>query len=205
MKTENKFAFLTAIFVIALGASNIIASKVVTIFGFSAPAGIIVYPLTFMVTDVVSEAFGKKKAQWVVWTGFAMMLLLLTIIKAAVLLPSASFYKGQQAFQSIFNASFRIILASLAAYIVSQSCDITLFHFLRKLTNVRFLWLRNNAATMTSQLIDTILFILIAFYGVYDFQVCLRLIGGQVLFKFLFAILDTPFVYIGVWWAKGEK
>jgi len=205
MKIENKFAFLTAIFVIALGASNIIASKVVTIFGFSAPAGIIVYPLTFMVTDVVSEAFGKKKAQWVVWTGFTMMLLLLAIIKVAVLLPPASFYAGQQAFQSIFNASFRIILASLAAYIVSQSCDITLFHFLRKLTNVRFLWLRNNASTMASQLIDTILFILIAFYGVYDFQVCLQLIGGQVLFKFLFAIIDTPFVYIGVWWAKGEK
>ena len=204
MKTENKFAFLTAIFVIALGASNVIASKVVTIFGFAAPAGIIVYPLTFMVTDVVSEAFGKKKAQWVVWTGFVMMLLLLAIIKIAVLLPPASFYTGQQAFQSIFNASFRIILASLAAYIVSQSCDIALFHFLRRLTNMRFLWLRNNASTMISQLVDTIIFILIAFYGVYDFQVCLQLIGGQVLFKFLFAILDTPFVYIGVWWAKGE-
>lgn len=204
MKTENKFAFLTAIFVIALGASNIIASKVVTIFGFAAPAGIIVYPLTFMVTDVVSEAFGKKKAQWVVWTGFAMMLLLLAIIKIAVLLPPASFYTGQKAFQSIFNASFRIILASLAAYIVSQSCDIALFHFLRRLTNMRFLWLRNNASTMISQLVDTIIFILIAFYGVYNFQVCLQLIGGQVLFKFLFAILDTPFVYIGVWWAKGE-
>jgi len=189
-------------FVLALGAANVIASKVVMIFGFAAPAGIIVYPVTFMVTDVVSEVYGKRSSQRVVWTGFAMMLLLLGITRIAILLPSAPFYHQQSAFRQIFGASNRIIIASLIAYLASQTCDVALFHFWKKVTNSRHLWIRNNLSTMTSQLLDTILFIMVAFYGIYSFSDCLRLIGGQYLFKFVFAILDTPFVYLGVGWAR---
>lgn len=202
MKKEDKYAILTAMFVLALAVANVIASKVVMLFGFAAPAGIIVYPVTFMVTDVVSEVYGKGKAKKVVWTGFAMMILLLIITRVAIWLPSAPFYRQQEAFNQVFSASSRIIIASLIAYLASQSCDVALFHFWRNVTNARYLWIRNNLSTMTSQLVDTILFILIAFYGIYNLSDCLRLIGGQYLFKFVFAILDTPFVYLGVWWAK---
>ncbi len=202
MTREDKYASLTALFVLALAAANVISSKVVTLFGFSAPAGIIVYPITFMVTDVVSEVFGKRYSKRVVWTGFAMMLLLLVITRVAIYLPPAAFYRHQSVFRQIFSASNRIIVASLIAYLVSQTCDVALFHFWRDVTNTRFLWLRNNVSTMTSQLIDTVLFILIAFYSIYSLPDCLRLIGGQYLFKFVFALLDTPFVYLGVWWAK---
>jgi uncharacterized integral membrane protein (TIGR00697 family) len=199
---EDKYALLMATFVLALGVANIIASKVIILFGFAAPAGIIVYPLTFMVTDVVSEVYGKQKAKRIVWTGFAMMVLLLVITRIAVWLPPAPFYREQEAFRKIFDASSRIILASLIAYLASQSCDVALFHFWKGVTKDRHLWIRNNLSTMTSQLIDTILFIFIAFYGIYNFYDCFRLIGGQYLFKFVFAVLDTPFVYMGVWWAK---
>lgn len=202
MQREERYAGLTATFVLALAAANVISSKVITIFGFSAPAGIIVYPVTFMVTDVVSEVYGKRSSKRVVWTGFAMMILLLIITRVAIWLPPAPFYKHQEAFHLIFNASSRIIVASLIAYLVSQSCDVALFHFWREVTNTRYLWIRNNVSTMTSQFIDTVLFILIAFYGIYSFSDCFRLIGGQFLFKVIFAILDTPFVYLGVWWAK---
>ncbi len=202
LSREDKYAVLAAMFVLALAAANVISSKIITLFGFSAPAGIIVYPVTFMVTDVVSEVFGKRFSKHVVWLGLVMMLLLLFITKVAIWLPPARFYRHQQAFKTVFSASTRIILASLTAYLASQTCDVALFHFWRNVTNARYLWIRNNLATMTSQLIDTVLFIMIAFYGVYGFSDCLRLIGGQYLFKFVFAILDTPFVYLGVWWAK---
>lgn len=202
MQPEEKYAALTAVFVLALAAANVIASKVIMIFGLSAPAGIIVYPVTFMVTDVVSEVYGKHYSKRVVWTGFAMMLLLLAITQVAIWLPPTPFYKQQGAFKQIFSASARIIIASLIAYLASQTCDVALFHFWRNVTNARYLWIRNNLSTMTSQFIDTVLFILIAFYGIYSLPDCLRLIGGQYLFKFVFAVLDTPFVYLGVWWAK---
>ncbi len=201
---DEKYTFLTVLFVLALAAANIIASKIVVIFGIPAPAGIIVYPVTFMVTDVVSEAYGKGKAKRVVWTGFAMMILFLLITQAAIYLPPAPFYRQQAAFRRVLGASSRIILASLVAYLASQTCDVALFHFWKRVTKDRHLWLRNNLATMTAQLIDTALFIFIAFYGTYGFEDCLGLIGGQYLFKFVFALLDTPFVYLGVWWA-GKK
>jgi len=202
MQKEERYAVLTAMFVLALAAANVVASKVIMLFWFTAPAGIIVYPVTFMVTDVVSEVYGKGKATRVVWTGFAMMILLLIITRVAILLQPAPFYRQQEAFNQVFSASSRIIIASLIAYLASQSCDVALFHFWRNVTNTRYLWIRNNLSTMTSQLVDTVLFILIAFYGIYNLSDCLRLIGGQYLFKFVFAILDTPFVYLGVWWAN---
>ncbi len=203
---EEKYAFLASLFVLSLGIANVIASKVIDIFGFAAPAGIIVYPVTFLVTDIVAEVYGKEKAQRVVWTGFFLMLFLLGMLKIALLLPPAPFYKDQDAFQKIFGLSSRIVTASLIAYLVSQTSDVTLFHFWRGVTKTRHLWIRNNLSTMTSQIVDTVLFILIAFYGIYPLRDCLHLIGGQYLFKFAFALLDTPFVYLGVWWAKrGES
>ncbi len=205
MQREDKYALLTATFILALATANVIASKVIILFGFAAPAGIIVYPVTFMVTDVISEVYGKKKSRRVVWFGFAMMILLLILTRVAIWLPSAPFYKNQGAFEQIFSASNRIIVASLIAYLASQTCDVALFHFWKGVTRGRHLWIRNNVSTMTSQLVDTVLFIFIAFYGTYTLSDCLRLIGGQYLFKFAFAILDTPFVYLGVWWAKGKE
>ena len=205
MRREDKYALLTATFVLALATANVIASKVVVLFGFAAPAGIIVYPVTFMVTDVISEVYGKNKSKRVVWIGFAMMIFLLILTRLAIWLPPAPFYKNQEAFEKIFSASNRIVVASLVAYLASQTCDVALFHFWKGVTRDRHLWIRNNVSTMTSQLVDTILFILIAFYGTYTLSDCLRLIGGQYLFKFAFAILDTPFVYLGVWWAKGHE
>ncbi len=205
MSREDKYALLTAMFVLALAAANVIASKVVMIFGFAAPAGIIVYPVTFMVTDVVSEVYGKRYSKRVVWTGFAMMLLLLGITRIAILLPPAPFYHQQTAFRLIFGASNRIIIASLVAYLASQTCDVALFHFWKGITDSRHLWIRNNLSTMASQLLDTVLFILVAFYGIYSLSDCLYLIGGQYLFKFMFAILDTPFVYLGVWWVRRRS
>jgi len=202
LSREDKYAFLTATFILALGAANVIASKVIVLFGFAAPAGIVVYPLTFMITDVISEVYGKGKAKRVVWFGFGLMILFLFITRVSIWLPAAPFYRQQEAFRQILGASSRIILASLIAYLASQTCDVALFHFWKGVTNDRHLWVRNNLSTMASQLIDTILFIFIAFYGIYNLSDCTRLIGGQYLFKFIFAILDTPFVYLGAWWAR---
>ncbi len=199
---ENRYATLVALFVLALAAANIVASKIIVLFGIAAPSGIIVYPITFAVTDVVSEVYGKRRAKRVVWIGFGMMILLLIIVQGAIFLPPAPFYRHQEAFRSILGASSRIIVASLVAYLASQTCDVTLFHFWREVTGRRHLWIRNNLSTMTSQLVDTVLFIFIAFYGTYGLKDCLGLIGGQYLFKVAFAILDTPFVYLGVWWAS---
>jgi len=126
----------------------------------------------------------------------------------AVLLPPASRYTTNEAYITIFHGSLRMIIASLIAFAISQTHDIWAFEWWRNKTNGNMLWLRNNASTIVSQAIDTLLFMFIAFYGINEkftalfiLQLCL----SYWLFKVLFALLDTPFVYAIVWWLKKDR
>ncbi|WP_153730603.1 queuosine precursor transporter [Sporosarcina obsidiansis] len=189
--------YLSGIFVGLLILSNILAIKLVS-FGswIVLPAAAIVYVCTYPILDVLTETYGKEAARQTVLTGLIAQLISIFFIWLAIHLPAAPFYEDQEAFQTIFSAGFRVTLASLIAYIVSQNLDVTIFHKLKEKHGEKKLWIRNNASTMASQLVDTVIFIAIAFYGTMPLSALLGLILTQYVFKFVVAILDTPLVYL---------
>ncbi len=169
---ENKnFALILLIsaFTGSLVISQVLASKIVLLGGLVVPAGVLAYSITFVATDVISEIWGKDVAKRVVWGGFISVLISLLLIKGALLLPAAPFWPHEQAFNTILSSTPRIILASFIAYLVSQAHDVWAFHFWKDRFQGRHLWLRNNLSTIVSQVIDTVLFIGIAFTVVCPF------------------------------------
>lgn len=199
-KTQKNLSILNGIFVTSLLIANVVASKIVAFGAFVLPAAIVAYPLTFLMTDVIGEIWGKNEANRTVKLGVACQLISLILIGAAVKLPVASFADNQEAFNLILGQSARVVIASLAAYICSQSWDVWIFHkirnyFISKGNDTRKVkWIWNNASTMTSQIIDTAIFITIAFWG--KVPNLWAMIISQYIVKFVYAALDTPFFYM---------
>lgn len=193
-KTQENLILLNGIFLATLLISNIVSAKVVSFWGLVIPAAIVGYPITFLMTDVIGEIWGKKEASRTVKLGLICQLLSLALIGLAIALPVAPFADNQAEFQSIMGQSFRVVFASLTAYLISQLNDVFIFHKLKEKTNGKHKWLRNNLSTMGSQLIDTAIFITIAFIG--TVPNILIMIVSQYLVKFVYAILDTPFFYL---------
>lgn len=156
------------------------------------PAAVISYAFTFAMTDAIAEVWGKAVARKVVMIGFAVLVLAMFANYISLLLPAAPWF-DDSAYQSVVGSSGRIIVASLIAYIASQTHDVWAFHMWKEKTKGRFLWWRNNASTLVSQAIDTTIFITLAFYGVVPD--ILALIAGQYIIKLLIALADTPVVY----------
>ena len=193
-KTQQNLMLLNGMFIATLIVANIVSSKIVSFWGLVIPAAIVAYPLTFLMTDVIGEIWGKEEANRTVRLGLICQLLSLVLIGVAIALPVAPFADNQAEFQSIMGQSFRVVGASLVAYMVAQFNDVFIFHKLKEKTNGKHKWLRNNLSTMTSQLIDTAIFITIAFIGtVPNIWV---MIASQYLIKFIYSVIDTPFFYL---------
>lgn len=193
MKVNQKnLVILNSICVTSLIISNILASKIVNFWGLVVPAAIVAYPITFLMTDVIGELYGKNEANTTVKLGFVCQIISLLLIGLAILLPVAPFADNQIEFKSILGTSFRVVLASMISYFCSQSWDVFIFHKIKE-KSIKHKWLRNNASTITSQLIDTVIFITIAFYG--EVPNIITMILSQYLIKVVYALLDTPFFY----------
>ena len=193
-KTNKNLLILNGIFITSLLIANVVSAKIVTFGGLVIPAAIVAYPLTFLMTDVIGEIWGKEQANETVKLGFICQLISLILIGLAIILPVAPFADNQAEFKGIMAQSFRAVAASLVAYYCSQSWDVWVFHKIRE-KGTGNKWLRNNLSTMTSQIIDTAIFITIAFIGtVPNIWV---MIGSQYLIKCIYALLDTvPFYYL---------
>ena len=163
-KTNKNLLILNGIFITSLLIANVVSAKIVTLGGLVIPAAIVAYPLTFLMTDVIGEIWGKEQANETVKLGFICQLISLVLIGLAILLPVAPFADNQAEFKGIMAQSFRVVAASLVAYYCSQSWDVWVFHKIRE-KGTGNKWLRNNLSTMTSQIIDTAIFITIAFVG----------------------------------------
>jgi len=206
MSQHAKLTMLTAIFVAGLLGANLLGNKLTTFLGASVSVGIFFFPLTFLVTDAISEVYGKAKAMQVVYAALVAQVLVLGLVLISVALPAHERFAFNDEYRTIFGNSARMITASLIAFIASQMHDIWAFEFWRRKFKGKYLWLRNNASTFVSQAIDTLLFMYIAFLGVSD-----RMTVGFIfelavtywLFKILFAAIDTPFVYALVRWLKN--
>ncbi len=188
------FAF--AIFGTILG--NIAVCKCVDLFGLSTTAGNVLYASTFLVTDILSEKYGKKDAQRAVQYSFSIMLLWLLGTQLILqFTPNANDYINDS-LKVVFGLVPRITIASLIGFICSQNIDVFLYHLIWKKTgdNKSKLWLRNNGSTLISQAIDTVIFTFLAFWGTYPNSVFFSILITTYLFKALVAVIDTPFIYI---------
>jgi len=202
---NSPFIILCSIFVGSLVISEVLAAKIVAFYEIYVPAGVLAYAVTFTITDIIAEIWGKDYAKQVVLAGFLTLAVVILLIWIAILLPAAAFWKDEDAFTTILGikkGATRITIASIAAYLVSQYHDVWAFNFWRRITKEKHLWLRNNASTLVSQAIDTFLFISLAFYGVVP---VLPLILGQYFVKLCIALLDTPVVYLFVYLIRGKE
>lgn len=205
MSKESKVLIVYAIFLSTIPACLLISSKVTVLMGITFTVGGYAYAVTFPCTDIISECYGKKKARELVWLGFLGYILTWVFTLIAIKSPPADFWKANQvAFETTLGLVPRIAFGSVLAYLVAQLHDVWAFHFWRRVTKSRFLWLRNNFSTMTSQVIDTIVFVVVAFAGVVPAEVLWKMILGQYLLKLTIAVIDTPFVYLGVYWLREE-
>jgi uncharacterized integral membrane protein (TIGR00697 family) len=187
---------------ISVIVANIQVIQTIRLFGMVATLGNIVYASSFLVTDILSENYGKKEAKKAVWIGFFSLISMTLLMNLALVfqpLGGDEFATiTHNATSAIFKLMPRIAIASLAAYLLSQRHDVWAFHFWRKrFSGDNQLWLRNNLSTMVSQLIDSVVFVLIAFYGVYEMAVLLEIFITTYFLKWIVAASDTPFVYWG--------
>jgi len=205
----NIFLILAAIFICSLVVSNLIFQKFffMNFFGwykFEISVGILPYPITFLVTDLISEIYGKKKANQVVITGIFASAFSLLIVMASDGVPATEWSPiGDDIFHKVFGLSALAVFASAMAYLVAQFVDIRIYHFWKVKTKGRHLWLRNNFSTITSQFLDTfsVLFLLCSF-GVIDWSLFAVLLLNGFLFKLIVALLDTPVLYVFVYWFR---
>ena len=219
---ESTYSLLVAIFAAILVLTNIIGVKIFTfapdifpngLFGnpITLTTGIITYPLTFLITDIVSEIYGEKKATRMVFLGFIVSIISLFFIQLALFLPGSNVWinndlgynkvqEMQNAYESVFTLPGILIVASMTAYLVAQVVDVKIFHFLKRITSGKHLWLRNNLSTSVSQLIDTIIVNSIFLYiglGL-SFNIIFQIIVTTYVFKIIIALIDTPIVYLVV-------
>lgn len=205
-RAETLFLILAALFVTALVTSNLIFQKFffwnpLGLYHFEISVGVIAYPITFLITDIISEVFGQRRAQMVVVAGIFASFFALMIVIISDMAPATSWSPlTDQEFNKAFSYTYLAVAASLAAYLFAQFLDVQVFHFWKRLTKGKHLWLRNNFSTFTSQFVDTftVLFLLSSFQ-VLEWDLFGKLLINGYLFKALFALIDTPFVYLGVY------
>ena len=186
---------------IAVIVANIQVTKTVELFGLTATLGNIVYATSFLVTDILNENYGKKDAAKAVGMGFFSLIILTVLMNLALKFTpdSSDFAHGSLA--TIFSIMPRIAVGSLVAYGISQLHDIWAYDFWRKrFPSIKFIWLRNNLSTMVSQMLDTVIFTFIAFWGVFDSIILIDILITTYLLKLVVALLDTPFLYIARNW-----
>ncbi|TFB23291.1 VUT family protein [Filobacillus milosensis] len=202
MSKDQKLILLNVIFASALVVANVIAGKLVMFSeNFIVPAAVVVYAVTFLITDIIHENYGKKQAKQTIIFGFIAQIFASIMILFGQLLPVAPFaQESQTAYETLLGQNARFVLASLAAYLTSQHIDVWIFSMLKKLTHTRLKWLRNNLSTAISQLIDTTVFITIAFIG--NVPNIWMMILSQYVIKLGIATLDTPIFY---WLTRKNK
>jgi uncharacterized integral membrane protein (TIGR00697 family) len=207
-RRSQLYLVLAALFITCLLVGDIIGGKLLQLtFGeqaFVISAGMLPFPITFLLTDLLNEFYGKKAARFVTWVGFAMAVLAFTVLAVAVEVPfapltQAADWEGvtQASFDNVFAGSKRILVASMVAYLSAQFTDIAVFGLFKRLTGGRMLWLRATGSTVVSQLLDTVVVQVIAWYGILGAEQITRLVVTSYAVKLAIAVGLTPAIYAG--------
>jgi uncharacterized integral membrane protein (TIGR00697 family) len=212
MEFKDRFYLILAgIFIASLVSCNLIFQKFFTwtpfgIYTFELSVGILPYPITFLVTDLISELYGKKKADQVVISGLIASVFVMGVVLLANYVPNTSWSPvNNELFQKVFGLQGPAVFASMIAYLSAQFIDVRVFHFWKKLTRGKHLWLRNNGSTFVSQFVDTAaVLLLLCSAGVIEWSRFLPLLENGFLFKIMVALIDTPIIYGVIHLLKGK-
>jgi uncharacterized integral membrane protein (TIGR00697 family) len=203
---------LYAVVVLDIMLGNLIGGTITTVFGMKTSMGAIIYAGIYFATDLLGEKYGAREANRAVLLGFAVSLIVTYLGLVCLLFEpttdpkTAGYAAGMHAaLAGLFNVTPRVMIGSLFAYLVSQSLDVWLFHRLKRATNGKHLWLRNNVSTLASQAVDTALFSTVVWWGFFDFWTAVELASAKYVFKFAIAIIDTPFIYWARSWDVSDK
>ena len=215
---EDRTNLLLGLFVAAVVGANLLGAKITKIGIVETSVGIFTYPLTFLITDIVQEVHGRPKANQFVWITFVCVVVVSLVTALSVALPFAprSYVQAEQ-YDPVFGMSLRFFVASIIAFLMSSLHDVWAFNFWRKKTGEKWLWLRNNASSIVSQIIDTTVFMFIALYYIpglpkilntspkFTVSYLITLIIPYLTLKILVIIAHTPFCYLGVKWLRGKR
>jgi uncharacterized integral membrane protein (TIGR00697 family) len=200
-----RFITCTALFVTCLLAANTIAAKLVTVGGLTLTAAIVIFPLSYVLGDVLTEVWGYAAARRVIWLGFACNALMVAAIWLGGELPAAPFWKGQAAYQEILGHAPRILLASFVAYLVGEFANAFVLAKLKVATEGRWLWMRTIGSTVVGQGLDSVVFVTLAFAGAVPAATLAAIVGAQWLVKVAYEAAATPLTYAAVAWLKSRE
>ena len=206
---DSKKQFLFALYLTSMILVNTLGSKITTLGSIRASVGVFFMPILFLVTDIIGEVYGRKASSRFVNLSTIMLVFMFLMMLLCIMLPPNETWGLQESYATIFGSSMRMTAASIISFFIAQHVDVFTFSTIKRMTKERHLWIRNNVSTIISQFIDTTIFMFIAFYHIsdrYTAAFIFSLILPYWAFKVLFALIDTPLCYLGVWWIrKGEQ
>jgi hypothetical protein len=205
IKSFKYFDLLLGIFVAILLISNIASTKILTLWKFTFDGGTILFPLSYIFGDVLTEVYGYKRSRRVIWTGFFSALLMSLVLYIVQILPPAAGWPNQETYESLIGFIPRIVMASLVAYFAGEFSNSYLLSRLKIKTKGRFLWLRTIGSTLIGEGIDTMLFCLIAFYGSMPNSLLVTIIISNYIFKCSVEVLFTPLTYVFINFLKKRE
>ena len=199
------YVILGCLFVTCLLISNMVAGKLITVLGKALPAAVILFPITYIFGDVLTEVYGFKRSRLIIWTGFACNLLMAVIFMLVVALPYPEFWEQQDAYAVVLGMTPRVVVASLVGYFLGEFTNSAVLSKMKLLTRGKWLFTRTIGSTIVGEGIDTVVFITIAFAGTVTSSVLLSMIAAQYIFKVVYEILVTPLTYLLVGWVKKKE
>jgi len=205
MPTSKFYQLISALFVTSLIISNIIAVKIGAFDSYFLPVAVILFPITYIIGDILTEVYGYSAARRAIWTGFTCNLVAVIAIYIAMKIPSAPFFENQKAFEQILGFAPRLLVASFVAYLVGQFANSVVLAKMKIKTNGKHLWMRTIGSTIVGEGLDSLIFITLAFYGVMPTSVIGGLIVTQWMFKTLFEVVLTPVTYAVVGYLKKTE
>lgn len=204
-KHSSFFVIISILFVSSLLLSNVITGKLILIAGMVLPGAVILFPLTYILGDVLTEVYGFQKARMVIWVGFLCNILMVGVFVLVLAIPSPEFFASESAFASVLGMTPRIVFASLLAYLAGEFCNSVLLSRLKIMTGGRLLWLRTIGSSLAGEGLDTVIFISLAFWGTMPAPVLGQMMLFQYLFKIAYETAVTPLTYWVVGYLKRRE
>ena len=204
MKRSVSVLFMLAgiLFAICLLISNILATKIILIGSWAAPAGVLIFPIAYIINDVIVEVWGYRKARLIIWSGFAVNILAVLFFSLAMVIPAAPFWHNQEAFNTILGNTPRIVAASLMAYLTGSFLNAIIMSKVKVLMKGKNFSVRAILSTLVGETADSMIFILVAFAGILPLNALVVMIFTQALIKTVYEILVLPFTIVVVNWVK---
>jgi uncharacterized integral membrane protein (TIGR00697 family) len=205
-KYSALFLYITVFYCAALIASNVAAGRLFGApFGIVLPVSVWLFPVVYIIGDVVPEVYGFDSARRLIWLGFLANLFAVAFFELALLLPAPSFFAHREAYETVLGFTPRLLLASFIAYLCGTHVNAWIMVTLKRLTHERWLWLRTTTSTIAGEGIDSLLFIAIAFWGEVPIEALPGMIFAQAAFKILYEFAATPITYWVVAWFKNKE